>query len=363
MASTTSKNRNILGSLIGDAPPPAAVTNPPKAAGPAPAAEPVSAPVTATTAPTTIPPRVNDRMLGLSRLASGDLQEKTLRLVDPARCRMWSRHNRKYELLTPETCEELLEGLRAQGKQEFPAVVRRVTDDPNFDYEVIAGARRHWAVTYLREVEHREIKYLVEERELSDEQAFRLADIENRARRDLSDYERAVDYLNAIDLYYGGVAARMAERLDVKKAWLSKFLDLGRLPAEVVAAFGDHLQVLEKHARDLKPVLAQNPERGRVIAAAKRLGEDQAQRRAAGEPYLEPGKVIAILRAAGLDKADAPAAPAEARVVKLGAVTLFTVKPKGPGKAVLELALDAGASNADFVAALEAELKRLRPSA
>ncbi len=360
MASTTSKNRNILGSLIGEAPPPA-VTNPPnvEAAGAAPAAAATAPAVPAAT----IPPRVNDRIMGLSRLASGDLQEKTLRLVDPARCRMWARHNRKYDLLSPETCSELLEGLRAQGKQEFPAIVRRVTDDPNFDYEVIAGARRHWAVTYLREVEHREIKYLIEERELSDEQAFRLADIENRARKDLSDYERAVDYLHAIDLYYGGVASRMAERLDVTKAWLSKFLDLGRLPAEVVAAFGDHLQVLEKHARDLKPVLAQNPERGRVIAAAKKLSADQSARREAGEPYLEPAKVVVILRNAGLGKAEAPATKDETRVVKLGAVTLFTVKPKGPGKAVVELALDAGASNADFVAALEAELARLRPSA
>lgn len=357
MASTTGKNRNILASLVGDSSS-APVTNPPR---PATSAAPVAAAPAAAPA-AVIPPRLNERMMGLSRLTSSDLQEKTLRLVDPARCRMWERHNRKYDLLTPENTAELLEGLRAQGKQEFPAIVRRVTDDPNFDYEVIAGARRHWAVSYLRAVEHREIKYLIEERELSDEQAFRLADIENRARKDLSDYERAVDYLHAIDLYYGGVAARMAERLDVKKAWLSKFLDLGRLPAEVVAAFGDHLQVLEKHARDLKPVLAQNPERGRVIAAAKGLAEDQARRRNAGQAYLEPTKVVAMLRDAGLGKTTAPAAGSEARVVKLGSVTLFTVRPKGSSKAVVELALEANASNADFIAALEAELARLRPS-
>lgn len=355
MASTTGKNRSILAGLVGEAAPAPAVTNPPKASAlsETPGGAPAPAP--------TIPPRVNDRMMGLARVTSGDYQEKVFKLVDPARCRMWERHNRKYDLLTPETCSELLEGLRAQGKQEFPAIVRRVTDDPNFDYEVIAGARRHWSVSYLRAVEHREIKYLIEERDLTDEQAFRLADIENRARKDLSDYERAVDYLSAIELYYGGVASRMAERLDRPKAWLSRFLDLGRLPLEVVEAFGDHLQVLEKHARDLKPVLAQNPERGRVIVAAKKLAEAQVRRREGGEPYLEPAKVIATLRSAGLGKAEAPPA-IEARVVKKGAVTLFTVKPKGPAKAVLELALDAGASNADFIVALEAELARLRPS-
>jgi ParB family chromosome partitioning protein len=354
MASTTGKNRSILAGLVGDPTPPPAVTNPPTATG-------------ATSAPAVpaavVPPRVNERMLGLARITSGQYEEKTLRLVDPARCRMWARHNRRYELLTPATCADLLEGLRAQGRQEFPAIVRRVTDDPDHDWEVIAGARRHWAVSYLREVEHRDISYLIEERDLTDEQAFRLADIENRARADLSDYERAVDYLSAIDLYYGGVAVRMAERLEVERNWLSRFLDLGKLPEDVVAAFGDHLQPKVKHARDLKPFLAQNPERGRVLAAAKRLAGEQAQRLERGEPYLDPAKVVASLRNAAVAKV-APATPlAETRVVKAGAVTLFTVKPKGPAKVLLELDLGAGASNAEFVAALEAELKRLRPSA
>ncbi|AZS19205.1 ParB/RepB/Spo0J family partition protein [Caulobacter sp. FWC26] len=356
MASTTSKNRNILGNLIGEAPAPTAVTNPPTATAAA-----VAPAAAAELAPAAIPPRVNDRMMGLSRLASGDYVEKTLRLVDPARCRMWARHNRKYALLTPENCQELLEGLRAQNKQEFPAIVRRVTDDPDFDFEVIAGARRHWAVSYLRDVEHREIKYLVEERELDDEQAFRLADVENRARNDLSDYERAVDYLDAIERYYGGVAVRMAERLDVDRAWLSRFLDLAKLPQDVVAAFGDLLQLRESHARQLKAFLLQGPEKGRIISAAKTISADQQARREAGEPYLEAHKVVAALKNAAVAKAPAPPSP-QPRVVRQGEVTLFTVKPKGPKRAVVELELDAGATNAEFIAALQAEIDRLRPN-
>lgn len=38
----------------------------------------------------------------MAEQASGERQEKVLRLVDPADCRMWERHNRAYELLTPE---------------------------------------------------------------------------------------------------------------------------------------------------------------------------------------------------------------------------------------------------------------------
>lgn len=365
MASTSGKNRSILAGLVGPSvapmasPAPAPVTDTPMIGG-----DEATAGSPAADAPVTPPPRVNDRMLGIARLTSGEYQEKTLKLVDPARCRMWERHNRDYSLLNADNCADLLESLRAQNKQEFPALVRRIEGDPDYDFEVIFGARRHWSVSYLRTVEHRDIKYLVEERELTDEAAFRLADLENRARRDISDYERAVDYLNAIDLYYGGVARRMAERLDVPAAWLSRFLDLGKLPQDVVAAFGDHLQLREKFARDLKPFLTQSPERGRMLSAAKKLAAEQTQRHERGEPYLEAPKVVSALKNAALARVATESAPSgETRVVKAGAVTLFTVKPKGPAKVVLELALDAGASNADFVAALQAELMRLRPDA
>ena len=42
---------------------------------------------------------------------------------------------------------------------------------------------------------------------------------------------------------------------------------------------------------------------------------------------------------------------------------LFTLARKGPKAVVLELALDAEASNADFQAAFQRELQRLRPEA
>ena len=63
--------------------------------------------------------------------------------------------------------------------------------------EVICGARRHWTITWLRANNYPRFRYLIEERELTDEEAFRLADIENRDREDISDYERAVDYVEA----------------------------------------------------------------------------------------------------------------------------------------------------------------------
>lgn len=339
MASTTGKNRSILAGLV------APVTETPTAERGSPATE-----------------RLSARLTGLARVTSGDVKEKTLKLVDPSRCRMWERHNRRYDLLNETSCADLLESLRSQGEQEFPAIVRRVEDDPAFDYEVICGARRHWSVSYLRNVEHREIRYLIEERELTEEQAFRLADVENRSRKDISDYERALDYRHAVETFYGGVAQRMAERLEVSKTWLSRFLDLAKLPTDVVDAFGDIRALRENHAREIKPLLADSGSRSKVMAEAKRLAMEQAALAAAGKALLEPSKVIAILKVA------AASAKAQAKPVKGATVissengtTLFTLARKGSKAVVLELALDAEASNADFASAFQRELQRLRP--
>ena len=59
--------------------------------------------------------------------------------------------------------------------------VRRVAGDPGYDYEVVCGARRHWTVGWLRDHGYPDFRFLIEPRELTDEEAFRAADL--RARR------------------------------------------------------------------------------------------------------------------------------------------------------------------------------------
>ncbi|MGR3435715.1 MAG: ParB/RepB/Spo0J family partition protein [Shimia sp.] len=231
---------------------------------------------------------------------SGDVEEKSLRWVDPAQCRMWDRHNRAYDLLTPENCRDLIDGIRAQGRQEFPAIVR-ATGDAAAPYEVICGARRHFAVTWLRANNYPQFKYLVDIRDLTDEEAFRLADIENRDRQDISDYERAKDYAEAVRLYYGGKQRAMAERLEVSEAWLSRYLQLAKLPETVVKAYGDVREIKEIHARHLKPLLRDPESRALVLAEARVLGSHDHR--------MDGAQVLSRLRAAAAPKA-APA-PAE----------------------------------------------------
>ena len=228
----------------------------------------------------------------LTELASGSVVDHPQELVDPARCRIWDRHNRDYGALSETRCADLIESIKAQGRQEVPAIVRRITGDPDYDFEVICGARRHWTVTWLRTHNYPDIRYLVEIRKLTDEQAFRIADIENRAREDLSDVERARDYLRALDLYYEGKQKSMAERLNQSEAWLSRYLDLARLPEAVVVAFADPFELKISHIGTLKPILKPEESRVLVIAEAKRL----ADRREKGDDDV-PKNVPDVLRA------------------------------------------------------------------
>ena len=218
----------------------------------------------------------------------GAVETRTLRLVDPASCRMWARHNRAYDLLTEDECRALIDGLKAQGKQEFPAIVRE-TGEPDTPYEVVCGARRHFAVAWLRAHAAPQFRFLVEVRDLTDEQAFRLADIENRDRADISDYERAADYLDALDRYYGGKQRAMAARLEVSEPWLNRHLQLARLPQEIVAAFPSIRDLREVHARALRPHLGRPNAREALLAEARAIRE-------AGS-VLDPEAVMTRLRA------------------------------------------------------------------
>ncbi|WP_308917848.1 ParB/RepB/Spo0J family partition protein [Jannaschia sp. LMIT008] len=216
------------------------------------------------------PARFLTRSNRMAERLSGEIEEKTWRRVDPASCRMWARHNRAYDLLTPENCADLIEGIRSQGQQEFPAIVR-ATGDAAQPYEVICGARRHFAVTWLRANNYPQFKYLIEVRDLTDEAAFRLADIENRDREDISDYERAVDYLDALERYYDGSQKDMAARLEMSPGYLSRFLQMARLPREIVAAFPSVRDIREPHARTLKKHLDDRASREALLARATDL--------------------------------------------------------------------------------------------
>ncbi|OYV74719.1 MAG: hypothetical protein B7Z66_15510 [Chromatiales bacterium 21-64-14] len=281
----------------------------------------------------------------LSELVSGRYQDKVLLLVDPQRCRPWAHHNRRYDLLDEQRCADLIESFKAQGKQEFPAIVRRLEGDPDRDYEVICGARRLWTVRWLRANHYPDFRFLIEVRELTDEEAFRLADVENRDRVDISDYERALDYRHALERYYR-TQEEMAKRLEVSPGWLSRYLSLGELPKEIIEAYPQVTEVRVQHARVLKPLLRSAEMRKRVLARAQELVHEQGQQGKEGGARDGQAVVRELVRAARPPQRRRAASATE--IPSAAGKPMLRVAAKGRGGLVLEILPGNGAALAEL---------------
>jgi ParB family chromosome partitioning protein len=218
--------------------------------------------------------------------------------VDPALCKPSSENSRAYEDLTYADCEELIESIKSEGRQRIPAIVRK-TDDLNKPFEVVAGLRRHFAISWLRANHFPEFRYLINVQELDDEAAFRLSDLENRARSDISDFERGQGYSTALNRHYGGSISTMATRLNISSMTLRRYVDLIQLDKRIIDAFGGRRYVTTSIARDVKPLLGKGADvEQRLLSEADILaGEQRAKARTTGERISTPD-VLKRLRAA-----------------------------------------------------------------
>lgn len=235
------------------------------------------------------------RESALARVASGEVRQVTQIALDPARVRPWAGNARSYNHLNEENCRELIDAIVAEGGQKVPAIVRRVEGDPAFEFEVIAGTRRHWSISWLRQNSYPDMKFLAQVADLDDEAAFRLADIENRARKDVSDLERARNYAAALKAHYGNHQSRMAERLKLSQSWLSKMIKVATIPDAVVAAFASPADVQLKPAYPLAQALGDPKRAAAIQRAAKDLAAMQAQLHKEGKPPFPAQDVIKAL--------------------------------------------------------------------
>lgn len=244
-------------------------------------------------------------------------QVKTLTVL-PEECRLWERHNRRFDRLDEDNCRDLIDRFKAEGKQLFPAIVRRLPTKGTVKYEIISGARRFWTVKWLRANNYPDFKYLVEVRHLTDEEAFRLSDIENLERKDISDYERALDYASALDLYYDGKQQNMAERLNKPKDWMSRYLSLAKLPVQVANAYAEWHDLKTHHAPPLLRLMEKKDSCAKLLKKATELHGIHESRRLDGKKPMPGAEVFRTLKSA-----------AEPKTKKASTVKIFGTKGQG----------------------------------
>jgi ParB family chromosome partitioning protein len=68
----------------------------------------------------------------------------------------------------------------------------------------------------------------------------------------------------------------MAEHLNLSKSWLSRLLDVARLPDELVAAFSDTHDITVRVARDIKPLAGDAKTLAKMRDEAERIADERA---------------------------------------------------------------------------------------
>ena len=221
-------------------------------------------------------PEPEDRAnLVIARYEAVDNSQNSIKanqlLVEPHECKLWDRHNRNYDRLNEINCRGLIDSFISSGRQETPAWVRRVSANGPVKYEIIAGARRFWTVNWLRKNNYRDFRFFIEVREMTNEEAFRLSNLENLDRADISDYERALDYRDALDFYYNGKQSEMADRLKKTESWVSRYLTLAQLPEQIANAYADWNHLKKDHAKELLRILSDDALRPKMLQLATDL--------------------------------------------------------------------------------------------
>ena len=144
---------------------------------------------------------------------------------------------------SPEALSQLAESIKEHGILQ-PLVVR---PRPNGRYQIVAGERR-WRASRIAGLA--ELPVII--RELTDEQAFEVALVENLVRADLNPIEEALGYRTLMETF-SMTQERIAQRVGRSRSAVANALRLLSLPKEV-------LSMLEKgnlssgHARALLPL-------------------------------------------------------------------------------------------------------------
>lgn len=247
----------------------------------------------------------------LSEFAQGSARARGAISIRPTDCSVWDGNPRDVPALSAENCRSLIDSIALEDGNRIPVLVRHNPPGSELPYQLLVGSRRRFAIDWLNHNGRPEIRLNALVVELSDEEAFRLADIENRERQDITELDRARSYQQAVDRFYGGVQSRMAEALGLSNSQLSRLLSLAQMPDEVVNAFATRDELRVRHSEVLTPLLRRAEHCERVLAAARVIGAEQQKLAIAGERMIPAATVLARLKQAGKAAGNRPGAETE----------------------------------------------------
>lgn len=203
-------------------------------------------------------------------------------LLDPKRIRHSKYANRHPSSFTDQAFAALREEIVHAGRNVQPIKVRPVSGDPEHDFEIVYGHRRHRACLELG------IPVAATIASLNDQELFAEMDRENRDRESLSPWEQGHMYQRALQLGLYPSARKLAQEVGVANSTVSTAIMLASLPDEIIRAFPRPQALQYRWAGDLTEAVEKN--RSQII---KRALEIEAQ----GDAKRAPKAVLAQLLA------------------------------------------------------------------
>lgn len=188
------------------------------------------------------------------------------RLVRPFRCRLWTQHSRPEEQLTEHACKSLRESIAKNGQHQ-PVLGRPVTDDPDYDVEIICGARRHAATLALGR------DLLVEVRVMNDAEAYVAMYEENVERKDDCPYVQGQIVRRA--LLSGACSSQedLARAFSLSHSKVSRLMMIAQLPSVIVAAFPSPHDIRESWGVELYQLWKAKDSERAITGRARVLAE------------------------------------------------------------------------------------------
>lgn len=192
---------------------------------------------------------------------------ETAVLLDPQRIRLskFQERDPKAFSLDDAVFAAFVDEIRETDGNVDPGVVRPVTGDPDHDYELAAGQRRHAACI----VAQKPFKAFI--KTLSDRELLKEKRTENAGRLDPSPYELGLYWHKLLnDKDYSSIRD-LEEGEKVPRSTIHRYLKFADLSPVIVGAFSDPRVILQDWVESLSQAHAQAPER--VAQVAQELRE------------------------------------------------------------------------------------------
>lgn len=216
--------------------------------------------------------------LALSGRSTPTLERENIFSVDPKRTRPWKYHNRTAVWYTKDQCQDLIDSIAKDGQQE-PALARKLTGQPDADYEIIYGMRRRFACEFLN------TKLRLRVVDVDDAQAAVFMHIENADRQDITPMERAISFQAQMEAKLFATQDALADAVGLSKAQIAKMLKAAQLVrhGSIGGLFAEYSAVPVEQAYKLSTLLERPGAKDIIVQAAQNLARKKETGRTPAE--------------------------------------------------------------------------------